>query len=211
MDKPVVIFGAGDLGRAALEIFESNSVITYCFLDDDSSLHNTEIDNVSVMGSTDDDSILSVLGKKTEAFIALDDNRIRKKLVETLKEDRKVVPVNAIHSTAQISQSASIGHGNFINNRVVIGSGAEMGSHCLLNSGAVIDHNCKLGDLVQVGAGSVLGSGVQVADEAFIGTGAVIVPGIKIGKNSRIGAGSVVVEHVEDNQTVFGNPAMPVK
>jgi len=211
MEKPVVIFGAGDLGRAALEIFESNKVIIYCLLDDDSALHGTEVDNVSIMGSTDEESIRSLLGKKAEAFIALDDNRVRKTLVKSLKEKQKAVPVNAIHSTAQISFSASLGHGNFINNRVVVASGVEIGSHCILNSGSVIDHNCKLGSYVQVGAGTTIAAGVSIEDDVFIGTGAVLVPGIKIGKNARIGAGSVVVENIKANQTVFGNPATVIK
>jgi FlaA1/EpsC-like NDP-sugar epimerase len=59
MEKPVIIFGAGDMGRAALDIFESNQIITYCFLDDDPETHGNEIDNISVMGSTDNEEILS--------------------------------------------------------------------------------------------------------------------------------------------------------
>ena len=211
MDKPVVIFGAGDMGRAALEIFESNKVITYCFLDDDPELKGTEIDNVAVMGTTEDEEIISIIGKETEAFIALDDNKIRKSLVEQLKSKNKAVPVNAIHETSQISFSASLGHGNFINNRVVIGSGSKIGGFGIFNSGSVIDHNVTLGDFVQVGAGAVVGSGCQIGDEVFIGTGAILVPGIKIGKNARIGAGSVVVDHVKDNETVFGNPAVKIE
>ena len=58
MINPVVIFGAKGLGKTALDIFKSNDVVVYCFLDDDVSLHGTEIEEVSVLGATDDDGYL---------------------------------------------------------------------------------------------------------------------------------------------------------
>ena len=45
MENPVIIFGANHLGRAAKEIFETNSVVVYGFLDDSKKLHNTELAN----------------------------------------------------------------------------------------------------------------------------------------------------------------------
>src|SRR5687767_14243811 len=112
MDNPVIIFGAGFLGRSAKEIFEGNNNVVYGFLDDGKSLHNQEIDNATVLGSTDDDGFLKLIGKKCEAFIAIDDNKVRKNLVKMVQEVRHVQPVNAIHNNATIASSASIGHGN---------------------------------------------------------------------------------------------------
>src|SRR5690242_17094249 len=100
MENPVIILGANAIGRAAKEIFEGNSNSVYCYLDDDKKVHNKEIDNVTVMGSTDDDGFLKLIGKKCEAFVASDDNKIRKSLVKMLNEVRHVQPVNAIHKTA---------------------------------------------------------------------------------------------------------------
>ena len=211
MEKPVIIFGAGPLGRATLEIFESNKVITYCFLDDDTSLRGKEIDHVAVMGSMDDEAILSRIGKKCEVFIAIDENRIKKSMTRKVVEELKVMPVNAIHERAYISFSATLGHGNFINAGTAIGTGAVIGSHCILNSNVVVDHTAVLGDYVQVGAGSVINSGADIGNEVFIGSGVTIISGIRVGKGARIGAGSVVVSHVEAGSTVFGNPAKKVE
>ena len=206
----MIIFGAGGIGKAALDIFESNGVSVYCFLDDNDSLHNTEIKEVSILGGTEDDEFLKFIGKKCEAFVAEDDNKVRKSLVEMLIEHKKVMPVNAVHSNVSLSDNSSIGHGNFINHGVKIGSFASLGSHCILHSGAIIEHEARLGDFVQVGAGSVINSGVEVGNEAFIGSGVAIVSGVSIGPGARIGAGSVVVASVKAKQTVFGNPAKPV-
>ncbi|MTI20242.1 acetyltransferase [Fulvivirga sp. RKSG066] len=210
MKNPVMIFGANALGRAAKEIFESNEIVIYCFLDDEEKLHGTEIDDVTVMGSTDDDGYLKYVGKKCEAFVAEDDNDLRKGLVKMLNERRKVMPTNAVHSSAVISESAHIGHGNFVNMGARVGSNAKVSNHCILHTNSVVDYNASLGDFVQVGAGSVINAEAVIEDEVFIGSGVTIVSGIKIGKGARIGAGSVVIADVDAGDTVFGNPAQKV-
>jgi len=210
MENPVIIFGANAMGRTAKEIFETNGVVVYCFLDDNKKIHNTEIDTITVMGSTDDDGFLKLIGKKCDAFVALDDNKVRKSVVGMLQEDRHVQPVNAVHAGARIASNGEIGHGNFIDAGVNIGVGAKIGNQCIINAGAIIGAEATLGDFVQVGAGSIVNSGTVIENEVFIGSGVTIVGGITIGKGARIGAGSVVVGQVKAGETVFGNPAQKV-
>jgi sugar O-acyltransferase (sialic acid O-acetyltransferase NeuD family) len=210
MENPVIIFGASGIGRVALDIFQSNDIIVYCLLDDDTKLHGQEINAVSVVGSTDNEEYLRMIGDKCEAFIATDDNRLRKSLVKTLVDKRKKMPVNAIHQQAFIEPSATIGHGNLIAMRASVGSFVKIGSHCIINAGAVIDYQTTIGDFVQIGAGSIVNSNVTIKEGAFIGSGVTIVSGVTIGKNARIGAGSVVIGNVADGETVFGVPAQKV-
>ncbi|MBL7839589.1 MAG: acetyltransferase [Cyclobacteriaceae bacterium] len=211
MDNPVIIFGAGSLGRAAKEIFESNGNVVYGFLDDNKSLHNHEIDESFVLGSTDDDGFLKLIGKKCEACIAVDDNRLRKSLVKMLNDVRHVQPVNGIHKTASLSSHVELGHGNLIDQGVLVGVGAKLASYGMIHAGCVIGAEVTLGNYVQIGTGSVISAGVTIEDEAFIGSGVTVVSGITIGKGARVGAGSVVVAPVKAGETVFGNPAQPVK
>src|SRR5688500_4088444 len=145
MDNPVLIFGANFLGRTAKEIFEKNNNVVYGFLDDNKALHNKEIDNVQVLGNTDDDGFLKLIGKKCEAFVAIDDNKLRKNLVKMIHEVRHVQPVNAIDSNAIIASSASIGHGNFIDGGVKAGTGSTIGNHCLINASVVIGAEATIG------------------------------------------------------------------
>ena len=205
-----MIFGAGSLGLTALDLFQRNNVVVYGLLDDNKDLHGKEFGEVTVLGETDDDGYLKLIGQKCEAFVAIADSRVRKRLVKLLNERRKMQPVNAIHDTAVVSKMATLGHGNLIAARAVINPLAEVGQHCLIQSGAVIETQAILGDYVQVGTGSTVGSGVTVGEGAFIGAGVTIIAGISIGKNARIGAGSVVVENVAATATVFGNPAKGV-
>ena len=211
MENPVIIFGANYLGRAAKEIFESNSIVVYGFLDDDKKLHTKEVDEVVVLGSMDDDGFLKLIGKKCEAFVAVDDNKLRKNVVGMLQEIRHVQPVNAIHSTARISSKAELGHGNFIDTGATIAPGAKIGNHGIIQANSFIGVGASVGDFVQVGAGSLINPNVIVEDEVFIGSGVTIIAGITIGKGARIGAGSVVICPVKAGETVFGNPAQPIK
>lgn len=211
MQNPVIIFGANPLGRIAKEIFEQNKVVVYGFLDDDKKQHNSELDDAVVLGATDDDSFLSLIGKKCEAFIATDDNRVRKSLVKVLNEMRKVQPANAIHGGASVSTRSEIGHGNLIDNKVILSVGSKIGNHNIINMGCIIGVGSQLGDFVQVGGGTSIGHDVIIEDEVFIGAGVTIVSGVSIGKGARVGAGSVVVASVGKGETVFGNPAQTVK
>jgi len=211
MEKPVIIIGAKGIAIPALEIFNSNKIDVYGFLDEDKDLHGKEINNVSMLGHTEDDGFLKLIGHKCEAFVAVDDNSYRQFLVKLLNERRKTQPVNAIHETAYIATDAAIGHGNFINAKVSIGAAATVGQHGIFHTNCSIEHEVEIGDYVQIGAGTVINSGVKIGNGAFIGSGVTIVSGVKVGDNARVGAGSVVIADVPADTTVFGNPAAAIK
>ncbi|AEI51739.1 acetyltransferase [Runella slithyformis] len=210
MENPVLIFGAKGLGLVALDIFQRNNVVVYGLLDDDPNLHHTQIGEYTVLGNTDDDGFLKLIGKKCEAFVAIEARTERKDLVEMLNERRSVMPVNAIHDTAVISSFAEIGHGNLIGARVTFSPKAVLGHHSILHTGVSVEHDAIVGNYVNIGAGSVIGSGAVIEHDVFVGSGATIVSGVKIGKGASIGAGSVVVENVPAGSRVFGNPAKKV-
>ena len=210
MENPVIIFGAGGLGKVALEIFESNDVVVYGFLDDNKELHGKQINGISILGDTDDDGFLKLIGKKCEAFVALDENKYRENVVEMLNERRSVMPVNAFHKRSYLSPSVELGHGNMFGADVVINVDVKIGSHCVFHTRSLVEVDAEIGDFVQLGSGSIIGAGCKIGDKCFIGSGVTIVGGIIVGKNARIGAGSVVIENVPANSTYFGNPAKKV-
>lgn len=211
MTNPVLIIGAGKLGKLALDIFTSNDVLVYGFLDDNKDLHNTEISEVVVLGDSNDDNFLGILGDKTEAFVAIEHKTAKEKTIKQIVDKKKIMPVNAIHNKAVVSEEAELQHGTLIAAGAVINHGAKIGSHSVILSNAVVDTHAEIGEYAEIGVGALINSEAQIGKGAFIGSGAVIVSGIKIGKNARVGAGSVVIEDIEDGQTVFGNPAVAVK
>lgn len=210
MQNPVIIVGAQQLGKLALDVFMSNNVVVYCFLEDNAELQQQEVNNITVMSSTEDPEFLKLLGKKCEVFVASEETAARKSMVALLKEEYQVVPVNAIHNFSSVSENAWLGHGILINAGTVINANAKVGNNCIIHSNAVIEADVEVGNNVQIGAGALLNAGAKVEDDAFIGSGAILVGGVKVGKKARIGAGSVVIADVPANQTVFGNPAKKV-
>jgi sugar O-acyltransferase (sialic acid O-acetyltransferase NeuD family) len=202
-----MILGAKTVGTLALDAFASNDVVVYCFLDDDAALRGQEVHTISVMGATDDEQFLKLLGKTCEVFVATDDAASRRSLVKLLKDKYKLAPVNAIHRTAAVSEYAWLGHGNLVGAGVVLGPGAHVGNHCQLHARVVVEPGARLEEFVTIGAGAIIGEGAVIEEGAFIGAGAIIPGTVRVGKNARVGAGSVVVAEVPAKATVFGNPA----
>ena len=208
MEKPVIIFGAKGIAKATLDIFNKNQIIIYGFLDDDEKIYDTVIDGIPVLGSTEDQTYLELVGKKCETFVAIDNTVLKKKHVEYLNKTKKVMPMNAIHPNSFIADSCKIGHGNFINTQSILSPHCSIGNHNIIHTAVVMEQESEIGNYVQIGARSIMGSNVKIADEVFIGLGVTVVSGISIGKGARIGAGSVVINNIKKNQTVFGNPAV---
>ena len=209
--KSVIIIGATGLGKVAYDIFNSNNVVVYCFLDDDKKLHDSEIGDVTVMGSSDNVDILKLIGDSCNVFIASDEDTYRKNMVKRVKEGLSAVPINAFHANSYVSETAEVGYGNLVNSGASINSFATVGDHNIINSGVIVDFEAVIGDFVQIGAGSIINSGAIIEEGAFIGTGVTVVAGVTIGKKARIGAGSVVLADVRKGATVFGNPAVAIK
>jgi sugar O-acyltransferase (sialic acid O-acetyltransferase NeuD family) len=210
MENPVIIIGAGVKGRIALDIFSSNDILVYGFLDENKALHNTEISEVVILGDPMDDGFLKIIGNKTEVFVALENKTYKEKIVAMLLERRKTMPVNAIHSRAYVSEDAEIGHGVLVAAGAVVNSNSKVGNHSLILSNVVIEPLVEIGEYVEINSGALINAEAKIEDGVFIGSGVTIVSGITIGKNARVGAGSVVIENVKEGQTVFGNPAKPI-
>ncbi|MBB6463383.1 NeuD/PglB/VioB family sugar acetyltransferase [Flammeovirga kamogawensis] len=208
--NPVIIFGASGLGKAALDIFKSQDILVFCFLDTNEELHGAEIGEVTVMGAPSNDGFLKHIGKKCDAFVAIEDQETRQKVTQMLKERRKSMPVNAIHKDASISPSAYLGYGNFINAGARIGYDAKVPESCVIHSNAVLEHNAELEDLVTVGSGAIIGTGAKIGKGALIGSGAIISSNVIVGEGAQVAPGSLVMTEVKANATVFGMPAQEI-
>lgn len=140
-------------------------------------------------------------------FIAIGDNRIRKKIFDQFAALQRY-PINAIHPSAIIDDSVQLAeYGIMIAAGTCINPLSSIGKGAICNTGSVIEHECVVGDFAHIGPGAILCGNVHVGDGSFVGAGAVVRQNIRIGKNAMIGAGAVVLKNVADNETVIGNPS----
>jgi sugar O-acyltransferase (sialic acid O-acetyltransferase NeuD family) len=191
------IYGAGGHAKVVIDILESSKVAISGLFDNKKA--NYDFLNYQVHAVID--GVISPL------IIAIGDNKTRKKVAH----DLLVEFGKAVHSTAIISDRASIGEGTVVMQGAIVQSCSHIGKHCIINTGSAIDHDCEIEDFVHISPHTTLCGNVSVGEGSWIGAGATIIQGIKIGRWSVIGAGSVVVKDVPDNVLAYGNPCKIVK
>ena len=111
--------------------------------------------------------------------------------------------------------------------KVVIGNNVEIASGCTIDRGSIddtvigkntyLDNQVHIAHNVQIGSDCMIAGQVGFAGSSKIGNSVKIggqagVSGhLLIGNNVNIGGGSGVVKNINDNQTVMGYPAVPLK
>jgi sugar O-acyltransferase (sialic acid O-acetyltransferase NeuD family) len=207
--EKVVLLGSGGHAKCVLDILE-------------------EMDSYEVIGVTTQDEAIKdfcgypVLGNNETLqdlymdgirYIALGvggytDNNLRKALYTKLKQIGFAV-VSAIHPSAIISKTFSLGEGNIIFSGVIILPDVQVGNNVVIASGSNIGHEVIIEDHVLISTGVTIGANIKIQEGALISMGATIVSGVTVGRNAFIAAGAVVITDIEENAKVYGIPARP--
>jgi sugar O-acyltransferase (sialic acid O-acetyltransferase NeuD family) len=116
-------------------------------------------------------------------------------------------PITAIHRSAWVGASATIGQGCQILAMAAISEHVRLGKACIVNTNAAVDHDCLLGDGVHIMPGATVAGEVTIGEFGSIGSNATVLPRTHIGKGAIVGAGAVVTRDVPDYQVVVGCPA----
>jgi UDP-perosamine 4-acetyltransferase len=206
----LVIIGAGGHGRVVLDILRAGGEYTpVAMLDANASLHNTNINGVPVVGSV---NLLPKLftQRVRHAIVAIGDNRVRRSYAK-LAEEAGMELINAIHPTASVSQTATLGRNVVAAAGARVCADAKIGDSVIVNTNAVVDHECEVGAGVHVCPGALLAGRVRVGAGAFIGLGAKIIQCLNVGEDAVVGAGAVVLSDVPPATAVVGVPAHAIR
>lgn len=200
LKKPVAIIGYSGHAYVIIDIFLNAGRLVTAYCDSEEKSRNPY--HLQYLGK--ESEVIRKL-KKYDFFTCVGHNGIREKIHMQLAEHLGN-PINAIHPSAVISSSVSLGDGVMIAANATINPLVELGKGVICNTSSSIDHECIIGDFAHIAPGAVLCGNVKVGKGSFVGANAVIRQGITIGNNVMIGAGTVVIRDIPDNVTVVGNP-----
>ena len=201
-DSPeMYLYGAGGHARVVADVLRAIGVeVRGQFNDYPHSQHPA---SVNVRPGVRQAGIGQVDDVDAPVILCVGNNAERAELAELMNVKFGI----AVHPSAIIAPTASIGEGTVVLHGAVVQANSVIGRHALINTAASVDHDNILGDYVHVSPHATLCGHVEVGEGTHVGAGAVVIPKVKIGRWCTVGAGTVVIRDVPDHTTVVGNPA----
>jgi sugar O-acyltransferase (sialic acid O-acetyltransferase NeuD family) len=208
MKKPLIIYGAGGLGREVLTLLRTLPEWEPIGFIDDKLPSDTYIKGLKVLG---DISALNSYKHPLYIVLAMGDSFVKMKVAEQLKNYSVEFPI-LIHPSVilQDSDTITLGEGSILCAGVVLTTDIMIGTHVLVNLNSTVGHDCRIGDHTSIMCGVNIAGEVHVGQSVLIGSGANILNKVSIGDNSQIGMGSVVLKDVPSSKTVAGVPAKEI-
>jgi sugar O-acyltransferase (sialic acid O-acetyltransferase NeuD family) len=182
------LYGASGHAKVILDILKAQNIKVEGLIDD-----NVEINGLC--GYT----VYHGLTDVSPVIVSIGINETRKKIVNKLNCEFG----KAVHPSAVISPSATIGEGTVVMQGAIIQVDVKVGRHCIINTGSSIDHECIIGDFCHISPHATLCGNVSVGEGSWIGAGTIITPGVRIGKWCVIGAGSLITRDIPDNMEIY--------
>jgi sugar O-acyltransferase (sialic acid O-acetyltransferase NeuD family) len=206
-----LIIGAGGHGKVVADILRSGTLYRPIgFVDADPKLADTRVSLLPVFGAIHLLGRLVTQHRIGAVIIAIGDNRARASYARAV-DDLRLPLINAVHSSAVVSPTATLGRNVVIAANAVVATEARIGDFSIVNTAATVDHECEIATAVHICPGAHLAGRVRVDADAFIGLGAQIIQCLKIGSSAVIGAGAVVLQDIPPGATVVGVPARVIK
>lgn len=211
--KDLYIIGAGGFGREVAWLVERINEIEPTwnlkgFIDDNTAIHGSLQDDYSVIGGCD---YLMNITQEVWVVCAVGSAKIRKKIIEKLKNYANVKFATLIDPSVMRSERVDIGEGSIICAGTIITVDISIGSHVIINLDCTIGHDDIIHDFVTIYPSVNVSGNVVVGECAELGTGMQIIQGKSIGRESIIGAGAVVIRDIPEKCTAVGSPAKPIK
>jgi sugar O-acyltransferase (sialic acid O-acetyltransferase NeuD family) len=197
----LAVYGAGDHGLVVAETAQAAGYTITGFVDDTVEV-GTLVGWWRVLSS--DAAVLS----EVLSIVGVGDNATRRAMSDRLYSHHREL-ASAIHPTAWVSLSTTVGDGVFIGPQAVIHAEATVETGAIINSGAVVEHHNQIGAFSHIAPGAVLGGRCEIGENALVGLGARVLPNCSVGADAIVAAGAVVDRDVPPSQRVMGVPARP--
>lgn len=214
MHKKILLFPFGGNAREALATIVAINNIhrewdVVGFVDDDKANKGKELYGVKVLGGRE------IFKQYPEALVlAVPGNPQTFSKRDAIIKDLGIASTRfaqVIHPSVIVAPDAKIGYNTVIMPHVVLSCGVTVGNHCVILPNSTIAHDSSVGDFTLIGSNVSVAGFVTIGKSCYLGTGSCLRDHISVGNKVLIGMGSIVVKSVEDNVTVAGNPAKPLR
>lgn len=163
MELNLLILGAGSHGRDVMEIAQSLHVFNkISFLDD-------YVEGDNIVGKCSE-----ALKYKQEypcAFVAIGDNKKRKKYAKYLKDCNFLIP-KLISPRAIISPGARIGEGTAVMAQANLGA-VDIGQFCIIAPSSTINSDAIVKNYVRVDSGAIIPREAVLTEETWVRSGEI--------------------------------------
>lgn len=206
MRKPLVLVGAGGLGREVAWLVEDLNSIEpkwdlLGFVDD--GLVGTTVEGYPVLGNVD---ILFHMDPFPWVVVAIADTKVRKRIVSQIQQ-RDIPLATLIHPSVQMSHFVKIDEGSIICAGSVLTTNISLGLASIVNPKCFIGHDTVLKDFVSLMPGVHVAGEVMLGEGVYMGLHSTIINRSSIGEWSIIGAGATVVKEIPPHSLAVGVPA----
>lgn len=209
MKEPIIIYGAGGLGKEVLSLIRAMDTFDPVGFIDDGLRKGTEVKGLKVLGGVD---TINVMATPVNLVLAVGDPSTKAMLIKKMIDPARVYFPTLIHPSAIIQEETmvSLGMGTIICAGCVLTTDIVVGNHVLLNLNTTVGHDVAIGDYASVMTGVNIAGNVKIGDGVMIGSGANIINNVSVGSFAKVGMGAVVIRDVDPQATVVGVPARKV-
>jgi sugar O-acyltransferase (sialic acid O-acetyltransferase NeuD family) len=207
--RPIVIFGAGGLGREVLLLLQQLNETganwdVRGFYDDQPPAAPT-IAGLPYLGSSAD---LIATSEPLAVAVAVGSSRSRAAVVARLTAGQLSFPA-LVHPGVALApyQRVALGAGCIIQQGCILTCDIKLGRFVLLNLGCTVGHDAVLEDFCSLMPHVNIGGGAQLGTGTYLGTNATVIHAVQVGAGATIGAGAVVVRDLPAGVTAVGVPA----
>ncbi len=209
---PLVIFGAGGLGREVLlllhQLNEARPSWQLRGFYDDQAPATPTVAGLPYLGSSAD---LNATTEPLAVAVAVGSPAGRAAVVGRLTSPLLSFPA-IVHPAVALHprQRIALGDGCIIQQGCRLTCDIVLGRFVLLNLGCTVGHDAKLDDFCSLMPHANVSGAARLATGVYLGTNASVIQGVRVGENTIVGAGAVAVRDLPANVTAVGVPARAI-
>lgn len=118
---------------------------------------------------------------------------------------------NVIHSTASISQTATLGDGNIFLQFTVVGTGSRVGNCNILSPKSYVSHNVQVGDANFFAPSASTTGYVEIGNHCFLGVNSAVNNKAKVADYTFAGGGVFLSGDTKEYEIYLPERSVPMK